>query len=101
MARQCLFSKFVPTHVKLPTVASAECFGHLMWRVRRTIRDVCQEGSVRRACLLLSNPGNSLIGKILAKVIALFRSPGWVDPGRAVVQNRHELIHLTAQKAIK
>src|SRR5262245_15980669 len=82
-------------------MASAERLWHLMRRVCRAIRDVREEGPVGRARLLLPNPADRFVGDVFAEVIALLRRLGWFDAGRAVEQNRHELIHLTAQETVE
>src|SRR6185295_5537420 len=72
-----------------------------MRRVGRAIRDVRQEGSVWRAGLLFPNPRDRFVRHVVGEMIAFLRSPGWVDAGRAIEQNRYELVHLTAQEAVE
>src|SRR5215471_4965104 len=101
LAFQSLFPKLVPALIKLPFVASSEALGNLMRSMGRSICYVGEERAVRCARLLLADPRYRPVCYIITQVIAFFRFPRRIDPGRSVIQDGRELVHLAAEKPVE
>src|SRR5262245_52787799 len=96
-----LFADLVPALIELALVLRDPLLGHVMRRVRRSWREVDEEGFVWGDRLLLTDVVNRLVGKILGEVVTLFgrsRSLNWRRP---IVEGWRVLARFAADEAVE
>ena len=96
-----LLADRVPAGVEAALVLGAPLLRRVMRRVRRARREVHEERLVGHQGLLLTDPGDRLVGQVLGEVVALLRRLRRLDRRHAVVERRVVLVRLGADEAVE
>ena len=91
----------VPAVRELALVLLDPVLRHVMRRVRGARREVDEERLVRKQRLLLSRPGDELVGQVFGQVVALGRRLRRLDRCRALIERGIPLVVLAADEAVE
>jgi hypothetical protein len=91
----------VPPHVELALVAVGPLRPDMMRRMHRPEGEVGQPRLLRGDRLVLSDPADRLVGKVLREVVAVLRQPGLVDRLSVHEQLRVPLVRVAAEEAVE
>jgi hypothetical protein len=91
----------VPPHVELALVAVGPLRPDMMRRMHRPESEVGQPRLLRGYRLVLSDPADRLVGKVLREVVAVLRQPGLVDRLSVHEQLRVPLVRVAAEEAVE
>ena len=101
LAGEGLFTQRVPALVELALVLVSPFLRHMVRRVRRARRKVDEERLVRGETLLLSDPGDRLVGHVVDQVVAFFGRLLRLDRRGPLVERRVPLVGLAADEAVE
>ena len=96
-----LLAQLVPALVELALVLVGPLLRHVVRRMGRAGREVDEERLVGREGLLLTDPGDGLVGHVLHQVVALLGRLLWLDRRGALIERRVPLVRLAADEAVE
>jgi hypothetical protein len=98
---KCDLPLLIPAVRKLPLVLVSPLLWNMMGGVCSAGREVDEERLIRHECLLLTNPRDSLVRKVLIQSIALFRGFWRFDGDGPVVESRIPLVGLPGYETVE